>query len=232
MPSTRLRPVETTIYRLSNVKLLKIDLQSDQDYRLTIGDDAGLTMYAKSPDPRCATGSKFFAAIQKVHQEIGDLAASAVTGQRITITGIGLYDFISNESGQAPNGVELHPLLSFCAGINCGNAPAGSRPIHGTAKPLDEPVDDPAVVSYESVIQGEGASQFAELDETLGTTATIDFTSSIGTYIGADVLNSAPGPIVGSTANAVSIPGGTARSASRCLRRIGSPAIHSRSKPG
>jgi hypothetical protein len=235
MPSSRLQPVETTVYRLSNVRLLRIDLQSDLDYRLTIADDTGLTMFVKSPDPRCATGSKFFTAIQSVHQQIGALALSAISGQRITITGIGFFDFRSNEHGQAPNGVELHPLLSICAGINCANAPPkagappgfqpfpnGSSPVpkskrlptptQGVAKRAApaEPSDDPAAMAYEAVIQGQGASQVAELDETSGTTATIDFTSSIGTYIGADVLNFAPGPIVGSTANSVSIPGGTA----------------------
>ena len=199
---------------------------------MTIGDDSGLTMFAKSPDPRCATGSKFFTAIQNVHQQIGDLALSAVPGQRITITGIGFFDFLSNERGQARNGVELHPLLSICAGINCANAPpkSGAPPVfkpfpigsspapkskrsppptHGIANGATSS-DDPAVVSYESVIQGEGASQFAEFDEASGTSATIDFTSSIGTYIGADVLNYAAGPIVGSTANSVKISGGTA----------------------
>jgi outer membrane protein assembly factor BamB len=234
-PSSRLRPVETSVYRLSNVRLQRIDLQSDLDYRLTISDDSGLTMFAKSPDPRCATDSKFFIAIQNVHQQIGNLALSAASGQRITITGIGFFDFLSPERGQAPNGVELHPLLSICAGINCANAPPKSgappvsnpfpigsspapkskrspTPAHGIANGAtpDGSPDDPAVVSYESVIQGEGASQFAELDETAGTTASIDFTSSIGTYVGADVLNYAAGPIVGSTANSVRIPGGTA----------------------
>jgi outer membrane protein assembly factor BamB len=74
---------------------------------------------------------------------------------------------------------------------------------------LDVGADDPAVTAYEAVIEGAGAGQFAELDETAGTTVGIDFTSSSGTYIGADVLNFGPGPIVGSTANSVRIPGGT-----------------------
>ena len=124
---------------------------------------------------------------------------------------LGQYDTSTNYKfvGQIAD-VALYPSASTHR-----KSPQTMRPpVLQRRPPMPSPItppDDPAVVSYESVIQGEGASQFAELDETLGTTATIDFTSSIGTYIGADVLNAAPGPIVGSTANAVSIPGGTAQ---------------------
>src|SRR5579864_8141668 len=40
LPFSRVRPVETTMYQLSNVWLQRVDVQSDEDYRLTVADDA------------------------------------------------------------------------------------------------------------------------------------------------------------------------------------------------
>ena len=36
-----------------------------------------------------------------------------------TITGVGFYDYVHGQNGVAPNGIELHPVLSFEATSAC-----------------------------------------------------------------------------------------------------------------
>jgi hypothetical protein len=39
-----------------------------------------------------------------------------------TLTGVGFFDFIHGQTGVAPNGFELHPVLSICFGLGCASA--------------------------------------------------------------------------------------------------------------
>ncbi|MBC5805461.1 MAG: hypothetical protein GIX00_11515, partial [Candidatus Eremiobacteraeota bacterium] len=145
----RIRPVETRTYRLINVKLLRISLERDQDYRLTIQDSDGKTMFVKSPDPACATGSRFLDQIRDVRAKVAALAMH-IGNEPITVSGVGFFNFLSKTPNQAQNGIELHPLLSLCVGFDCSDA-SGIWPIGGPirsasprAPPAGEAVERPS----------------------------------------------------------------------------------------
>jgi hypothetical protein len=50
----------------------------------------------------------------------GDSSFTQLTG-KATIRGVGFFDFLHGQTGVAPNGIELHPVIRF---INATCAPA------------------------------------------------------------------------------------------------------------
>jgi hypothetical protein len=70
--------------------------------------DGRRTMIAESPSPACTSGATRFrrgqmaAARRRVR-----LCASA------RVTGVAFFDFLHGQTGVAPNGIELHPVLAF-----------------------------------------------------------------------------------------------------------------------
>ena len=69
----------------------------------------------------------------------------ATLRRNVTITGIGFWDLIHGQTGVAPNGIELHPVLSFAGTSKATSYPAApiglsqSRlqdvEVHGTGVP-------------------------------------------------------------------------------------------------
>jgi len=112
----RINPVETTVYRLTNVMLQKRYTEHDNDYHLIVVDANGRSMTLEAPDPNCAGGSAFLSQIRAVRQYIDSNNVSA--GSLLSVTGIGFYDPVGS------GGIELHPLLSICAGRDC--SPVGA----------------------------------------------------------------------------------------------------------
>jgi hypothetical protein len=120
-PGQRSSPVETTVYQIRGM-LTHIGLEDDGDYHLVIRsrDKASLTMIAEVPDPRFAAGSAFLTQIEDVRKkfttnypnETGSHGAKALaTAVSMTLTGVGFFDFPHNQTGAAPNGIELHPVV-------------------------------------------------------------------------------------------------------------------------
>ena len=133
-------PVETTVYKLS-ATLTAYQQESDQDYHLVLSSDqAGITMIAEIPDPAAAAKGCHFlpqitaarkafedrfrqqlAALAQLQKQLeptaaggmGEVAMIRNVRVPVTITGIGFFDFIHGQTGVAPNGVELHPVLSI-----------------------------------------------------------------------------------------------------------------------
>ena len=119
-PASRLSPAETTIFRLT-CTLADYKLEADSDYHLVIEDEAGHTMIAEIPSPSCVgPGSPFTALIASARKafDANHRAATAlhVVNQPVQITGVGFFDFIHGQTGVAPNGIELHPVLSISFG--------------------------------------------------------------------------------------------------------------------
>lgn len=125
----RTEGVETTVYAL-DAWLLRCHPETDGDYHLVLGDDAGNTMIAEIPDPgRVDPGSPFFAQIKNAraafearYPEITNLAqvhgvrgrpALVEINERAHLTGIGFFDFVHGQDGVAGNGIELHPVLDI-----------------------------------------------------------------------------------------------------------------------
>lgn len=115
-PGTRINPVEVTIYTVrANLTMKKSE--GDGDYHLVLSDDAGNTMIAEVPDPNCvAAGSPFLAGVTKTRADVDSnpqLKAGGNLKIPVLVTGVGFFDFIHGQTGVAPNGIELHPVLNI-----------------------------------------------------------------------------------------------------------------------
>jgi len=115
--NNRVSPYETTVWVL-NATLVEYKLETDSDYHLFLMDAAGNTMISEIPDPACVgSGSPFAAKIQNARAEF-DAKFNATTSFQtanipVRVTGVGMFDFLHGQTGVAPNGIEVHPILDI-----------------------------------------------------------------------------------------------------------------------
>ena len=109
---------ETQLYRLSNVTLTQYKLESDSDYHLVLADSSGTTMIAEIPAPSCVSGGPWASMITAARAAMDakfNVSTSFQTANvPVTITGVGFFDLLHGQTGVAPNGIELHAILSIC----------------------------------------------------------------------------------------------------------------------
>lgn len=113
----RISPTETTSFTV-DATLTKYKLEGDSDYHLVISDANGQTMIAEIPDPACVgVASPFMADIETARQLFDNRYAATDTFQPadipVCLTGVGFFDFIHGQTGAAPNGIELHPVIAL-----------------------------------------------------------------------------------------------------------------------
>src|SRR5450759_851124 len=113
--NNRISPQETTLYSI-DATLTAYKLETDSDYHLVIQDSSG-TMITEIPDPACAGGSAFASGIQSARNEF-DAAYNPTSTFKfanipVRVRGIGFFDFLHGQTGVAPNGIELHPVLDI-----------------------------------------------------------------------------------------------------------------------
>jgi hypothetical protein len=103
--------------------------EADSDIHFVIQAVAsGRTMIVEFVAYDCATSSPYSSAIQRARFALydylnrcsngtatvaGETWSKYPSGARVTIRGIGFFDFVHNQVGVAPNGIELHPVLAF-----------------------------------------------------------------------------------------------------------------------
>lgn len=107
---------ETTVFRV-HAMLVLVRHEEDEDYHLVISDSRGRTMIIESPALDCVQGSRFTEQISQVRTDInrtlGPIHGTLHLHRAVTVTGVGFFDVIHGQTGVAPNGIELHPLLSI-----------------------------------------------------------------------------------------------------------------------
>ena len=119
--SARRTGAERTVFRVKGL-LMSMKREDDSDIHLVIADPKlGGSMIVEFPATACNTAATP-AAQASMAQARADLAgacggepgskAVTLTGLA-TITGVGFFDLIHGQAGVAPNGIELHPALSF-----------------------------------------------------------------------------------------------------------------------
>lgn len=114
---SRVAPTETTVWVI-NATLTEYKLESDSDYHLVLADANGDTMIAEIPSPSCVgSGSPFLTEITNARSEF-DAVYTPTTSFKtanvpVQITGVGMFDFLHGQTGVAPNGIELHPVLNI-----------------------------------------------------------------------------------------------------------------------
>lgn len=123
----RVSPRETTQYRLSGT-LIKYVREADSDYHLVIRDSSGRTMIVELPASNCVgAGSPFGPGIARARSQF-DARFTATTSMKttstpVTLKGIGFWDYIHGQTGVAPNGIELHPVLDITFGTSALSLP-------------------------------------------------------------------------------------------------------------
>src|SRR5438046_6834623 len=111
----RIGPIETQTYKV-RARLISYKLEQDGDFHIVIADveDPGKTMIAEIPSPDCAGACasahvEEFRRARAVIMEISNQASSV----SVVVTGVGFFDFLHGQTGAAPNGIELHPVLKI-----------------------------------------------------------------------------------------------------------------------
>jgi hypothetical protein len=129
LPSNgRVAPRETTQYQVSGT-LTKYVREADSDYHLVIQDSSGRTMIVELPASNCVgAGSPFGTGIARARSQF-DARFTATTSMKttstaVTIKGVGFWDFLHGQTGVAPNGIEVHPVLNIAFGASAASAPA------------------------------------------------------------------------------------------------------------
>lgn len=116
--SARVKPTELTIFEVTATMTDYRRSPDDHDYHIVLKDSKGKTMIAEIPDPSCVRDRGPLAAgIKNARQQFD--AEYSVTGsfkktnRQVKVTGVGFYDHKHGQRGVAPNGIELHPVLSI-----------------------------------------------------------------------------------------------------------------------
>jgi hypothetical protein len=128
LPQTRL-PFERRVYRVTAAVTL-VRPEDDGDFHLVLQDGAGRTMIAESPLGSCGRS-----ATAHRQRQIAAARERVRLCPKATVTGVAFFDFQHGQTGVAPNGIELHPILAFgCAtGVVVSGSPAARPP---SAAPL------------------------------------------------------------------------------------------------
>lgn len=126
----RIKGAETSTYTLTG-RLVEMKLEDDHDIHLVVADlVSGGTMIVEFPDPQCsgAVSSAHLADMSAARSALIGAEGAAGTAFHVlsgtaTIIGVGFFDELHGQAGVAPNGVELHPVLSFSLSVPSTNQP-------------------------------------------------------------------------------------------------------------
>jgi hypothetical protein len=110
----RFRGAERHTYRL-RARLTQFRLEDDGDIHLVLQNRSGKDMIAEIPRPGCVARSSLWkrairAARSNFTNHYQVTTSWQYVNRRIRIRGLGFFDEIHNVTGQAPNGIELHPV--------------------------------------------------------------------------------------------------------------------------
>jgi hypothetical protein len=110
----RFRGAERHTYQLT-ARLTQFRLEDDGDIHLVLKNSAGKHMIAEIPTPGCVAQSSLWKAAIKSARANFTHHYRVTTSwhyvhRKITLRGLGFFDEIHDVTGQAHNGIELHPV--------------------------------------------------------------------------------------------------------------------------
>jgi hypothetical protein len=82
-------------------------LEDDLDYHLVLRSGPR-TMIAETPSPLCTKGATAYR-----RRQMSDSRRVARLCRRARVGGVAFFDYLHGQTGVAPNGIELHPVLGF-----------------------------------------------------------------------------------------------------------------------
>ncbi len=125
--ASRYLPVEKTEYAVQAL-LVGFKEEADRDLHVVLADSAHPThtLIGEVPDPKCSTvvASGHAAQISAVRAAFTKCFGAAPIGGGLKkfagkviakLTGVGFFDVLHGQTGVAPNGIELHPILKIKA---------------------------------------------------------------------------------------------------------------------
>lgn len=119
--SNRIAPTELKVFRVRALLTL-VKKEKDNDYHLVLADtdDPDTTIIAEIPLPACAAASSKKSAFEAARVDVDALLATLdggipEEGLSVEVEGVGFFDFLHGQTGVAPNGIELHPVLKLKA---------------------------------------------------------------------------------------------------------------------
>src|SRR5439155_22709403 len=105
LPAARL-PFERHVFRITAAVTI-VRHEADDDLHLLLSDGQR-TMIAESPAPSCTGG-----ATRTRRLQMASARASVRVCSEARLSGVAFFDFLHGQTGVAPNGIELHPVLAF-----------------------------------------------------------------------------------------------------------------------
>jgi hypothetical protein len=105
LPPTRL-PFERHVFRVI-ATVWNIHPEGDGDLHVLLRDGP-YQMISEAPSPQCDT-----AASRPLQREIAAARLAVRICRRASITGVAFFDYDHGQTGEAPNSIELHPILAF-----------------------------------------------------------------------------------------------------------------------
>src|SRR5439155_21783243 len=109
-------------------------LEEDRDIHLVIAEPSNpsATMITEFPDADQCSGAVASGSAAEMRtaratliSAFGQPSSSQFTNLTgtVTITGVGFFDFLHGQTGVAPNGIELHPVVGFILLSGGGSQP-------------------------------------------------------------------------------------------------------------
>jgi hypothetical protein len=101
--------------------VVEIKREDDGDVHLLLSDSVGNPMIAEIPDPDACSdvahsghASEYRSVLAYVKSHFGNPTSSfKAVNKPVTITGVIFQDFSHNQRGEAPNSIEIHPVLAI-----------------------------------------------------------------------------------------------------------------------
>ena len=121
LPTRRLA-AEHRIYSI--VASVTLRTEADLDYHLILRSGAH-TMIAETPSPLCTSG-----ATPARRQQMTAARKAAKPCSKARVVGVAFFDYRHAQTGVAPNGIELHPVLGFAC-LSGGTSPPPPPPPSG-----------------------------------------------------------------------------------------------------
>ncbi len=127
--STRFPLEHEQFYLRATLKCFK--LEGDRDFHLVL-EDAGETMVAEIPSPACTKDAQLEATWTSLRRAIEQRFGRATAKCRpvnapVAVTGVFFFDFLHGQTGVAPNGAELHPVMDLTFQSDTGVAHNGEK---------------------------------------------------------------------------------------------------------
>jgi hypothetical protein len=116
--NVRIKPVEVTSFLTAGTVLKQYKVESDGDIHLVLRNSAGRTVVAELPNPTCvSSGSRLRSSIVGARQQFLRSFAPTTSwkypNRAVRVKAIGYFDYLHGQTGMAPNGIELHPVIGF-----------------------------------------------------------------------------------------------------------------------